>query len=261
MNDGEAPIEGLVLWGSVHDTGSELAQSSSDVNQGVTKVKLYLTRFLAMLPAFLAVLFLSESASGQKKGSAPPPRVPETAAMAGFSPKDYPKIAVIMDGSGIRRSAPPPKKAAVAANLPDRVEDAFLTSLLAKGYTAPTRSDLDRVLKEQNLQRSGITEKSAARVGKILNVPAVMIVSVTEVSVEARKAVPGAGKKGGPGLAFEVKGAVSARLIKVETGEVLWIGSHSLTKMDRAPSVSTALEAVVQTAKSIAAVFPARDSQ
>lgn len=224
-------------------------------------MKSFLTRFLAILPAFFAVLLLANSASGQKKGSDPPARVPETASMAGFSPKDFPKIAVIMDGSGIRRAGPPPKKQAIAANLPDRVEDAFLTGLLSKGYTAPTRSDLDRVLSEQKLQRSKITEKEAARVGKILNVRAVMIVSVTEVSVEARKAVPGAGKKGRPGPAFEVKGAVSARLIKVETGEVLWIGSHSLTKMDRAPSPSTALEAVVQTAKAIAAVFPARDSQ
>jgi|GEM_PF-5671366 len=104
------------------------------------------------------------------------------------------------------------------------VEDEFMRSILQRGYVLAARSDIDRVLREQRLQSSGVTEEAIARVGRALNVPAIIIVSVNSISTSQRRP---------PALYnpsatyYRTTIAVSARLVGAERAEVLWISSFT----------------------------------
>jgi hypothetical protein len=84
------------------------------------------------------------------------------------------------------------------------VEDEFVKALISKNYKVPARSDLKDILREQNFQGSDITNSAAARIGKILNVDAIIIVSIYDNTNE-----------------------VGARMIDVNSSEILWIGKTS----------------------------------
>jgi len=104
-----------------------------------------------------------------------------------------------------------------------QVEDEFMRAVIEKGYTLAARSDIERILAEQKLQRSDITEKEIARIGRILNVPAVVIVTINAVSTQ--KYQPIIAVKGQQYYSTSV--SISARLISAESAEVLWISSYT----------------------------------
>lgn len=88
------------------------------------------------------------------------------------------------------------------------ISDFFVMELIKKGYTVVERAEVEKILKEQEFQASDITSnQDAARAGRILNVPAVMLVSIPKYGSE--------------------KMEMSAKLVEVETGTILWIGSGS----------------------------------
>jgi hypothetical protein len=88
------------------------------------------------------------------------------------------------------------------------VADFFTMELFQKGYRVMERAKMQALLKEQEFQASAITtEQDAARAGRVLNVPAVMLVSVPKYGKE--------------------KMEMTAKLVDVETGEILWLGSGS----------------------------------
>jgi hypothetical protein len=126
---------------------------------------------------------------------------PRTVSDPSFNPQEINKIAVLV---------------MPARNMPTRlIEDEFITSLMRKGYKVPSRSDLEQLMRESKFQRSGLTDGDAARLGKILNVPAVLIVSITEYDVKNSRDYS------------YVNATMSARLIGVEKTEILWIGTNS----------------------------------
>ena len=99
---------------------------------------------------------------------------------------------------------------------PDRlIEDEFIGILIAKGYTIAARSDIKQIMKEMKFQQSGLADKDAAQIGKVLNVPAVIIVAITKF------------EKGRWGKVKYIDATMGARLISVERTEVLWIGTCS----------------------------------
>jgi surface antigen len=86
------------------------------------------------------------------------------------------------------------------------VSDAITMELFRKGYRVMERSQMKAILDEQEFQASAITsDQDAARAGRVLNVPVVMLVSIPKYSNE--------------------KMELSVRLVEVETGELLWLGS------------------------------------
>lgn len=90
------------------------------------------------------------------------------------------------------------------------VSDFFVMELMKKGYTVVERAQVQKILQEQEFQASGITDnQDAARAGRILNVPAVLLISIPEYGGE--------------------KMEMSARMVEVETATILWIGSGSGT--------------------------------
>ncbi len=90
----------------------------------------------------------------------------------------------------------------------DRISDLFAMKLMEKGYTFIERKNIKALLKEQQFQSSDLASKdNVAKAGRILNVPAIMIISIPKYS-------------GG-------KMDVTAKIVDVESAAVLWQGMGS----------------------------------
>jgi hypothetical protein len=106
------------------------------------------------------------------------------------------KIAVVEVSGAVRGEA-----------VKNQIGDFFSMELLKKGYTPVERAQVQTVLKEQKFQASDVTtDEGAAKVGKILNVPVVMLVNIPTYKEEMN---------------------MTAKMIDVEDGGILWIGSGS----------------------------------
>jgi hypothetical protein len=87
----------------------------------------------------------------------------------------------------------------------NQISDFFAQELLRKGYAPIERQQVQLLLKEQKFQASDITTTdNAALAGKILNVPVVMTVNIP---------------------VYKDKMNMTAKMIDVQEGEILWIGS------------------------------------
>ncbi len=87
----------------------------------------------------------------------------------------------------------------------NQVSDLFAMKLMEKGYILVNRKDVKTLMKEQQFQASDLASKEgAARAGRFLNVPAVMMISIPEYH-------------GG-------KMKVTAQITNVEDGTILWMG-------------------------------------
>lgn len=104
------------------------------------------------------------------------------------------KVALVDIKGDIRGDAPK-----------NQVEDFFISEMLKKGYRVIERSRVNKVLEEQDFQRSDrTTDSETSQIGKILNVPAVVTL---DANVEDEKV------------------SVTGKMIDVETAEVLWVGT------------------------------------
>lgn len=89
----------------------------------------------------------------------------------------------------------------------NQIADFFTMELLKRGYAPVERAQVQTLLDEQDFQASDITSnEGAAQVGKILNVPAVMLVSIPTCKENI---------------------SMTAKMIDVEDGSILWLGSGS----------------------------------
>ena len=155
-------------------------------------------------------------------------QAPETSTDAAFKPQSLTKLAVIVANSndGSRSGLGMGGRSNEQGSQPNRqrlVEDVFVQSLLELGHIVVARSDLKAVLKEQSLGQSGLTDSNTVAVGKLLNVPAVLVVKITEYASETQRA---ARRNTQPSTTGQV--TISARLVSVETGTVWWQGKHTI---------------------------------
>jgi hypothetical protein len=87
----------------------------------------------------------------------------------------------------------------------NQISNLFTQELLKKGYRVVERSQIKSVLKEQEFQGSDLTSaEGRAKVKEIFNVPAILVIDIPE---------------------YKEKMIMSAKLLDVETAEVLWIGT------------------------------------
>lgn len=157
--------------------------------------------------------------------------VPRSVTSSNFNAEKYNRVAVIAV----------PEQPKINPGLLRRMEDEFTMEIIGKGYSVVSRSDVQRVMNEISFQASGLTdsgEKGAAKIGKILNVPGIVLVGVNNVA-EQNHFTPGSSgytrnKKGqvsaysnGPSNMVISSAAISARLIDVQTTDVLWVGQAS----------------------------------
>ncbi len=113
---------------------------------------------------------------------------------AGYDFSKVDKVAVIDVVGEVRGNA--------AKN---QISDFFVMELLQKGYAPVERAQVQTLLKEQDFQASDITSaEDAARAGRILNVPVVMIVNIPM---------------------FGEQMSMTAKMVNVEDGSILWLGS------------------------------------
>lgn len=88
----------------------------------------------------------------------------------------------------------------------NQIADYFGMELMKKGYSPIERSQVQSLLKEQSFQGLGLTSPStAAQAGRILNVPIVLIANVD----------------------YGEQMSMTAKMIDVETGSIVWMGSGS----------------------------------
>ncbi len=200
-----------------------------------------MTRLL-ILTLLLGTPSVASAQPPTKKPDVSPAKKPEATAAAEFKPNQLAKLAIIVSKGDKEVGL----MAASASDQVRLVEDVFLETLVAKGHSIAARSDIVSVLREKKFQESGATDDLAKSVGKVLNVPAVLMVRITEVSAE----VVGAASVG--------RAAVSARLVNVETGAILWSGTHS-GKAQLASRSATG-PVLVTTAAGLAEAFPGKSS-
>jgi hypothetical protein len=120
----------------------------------------------------------------------------ESYARAGYDFSQIEKVAVIDVTGAIQGDA--------AKN---QIADFFAMELLKRGYTPVERAQVQSILKEQDFQASDITSvENAAEAGRILNVPTALIVNIPE---------------------YDEDFSMTAKLVDVEDGGILWLGSGS----------------------------------
>ena len=89
----------------------------------------------------------------------------------------------------------------------NQIAELFAMEFLKKGFAPVERTQVKALLEDQQLQASDlITEAGAAEVGKILNVPAVLIINI-------------------PHFGDEI--SITAKMVDIEDGTILWLGSGS----------------------------------
>jgi hypothetical protein len=90
----------------------------------------------------------------------------------------------------------------------NQLADIISMQLLKKGYAPIERAQVVTILNEQKFQRdqNSTPESQAVSAGKIMNVPTVVIVNVTE---------------------FDDEISMSIKMLDVQDGSILWVGSGS----------------------------------
>jgi len=120
----------------------------------------------------------------------------ESYSRAGFDFSTLDKVAVLDVEGAVRGDA--------AKN---QIGDFFTIELIKRGYTPVERAKVQSLLKEQEFQSSGLTsDADAAKAGRILNVPAVLLINIPTYKEEIN---------------------MTAKIVSVEDGGVLWVGSAS----------------------------------
>ncbi len=121
----------------------------------------------------------------------------ESQAVAGYNFSGLDKIAIVEVTGRV-----------YGETVKNQISNLFTMALMKKGYVFIERKDVKAILKEQEFQASDLTtDAGAARAGQILNVPAVMMIDIPKYKGE--------------------KMDMSAKLIDVENGTILWMGTGS----------------------------------
>ncbi len=135
----------------------------------------------------IAVLFIGGCSSGRA----------ESHSRAGYNFSMIDKVAIVAVEGAVKSE---PAK--------NQIADLFAMEFLKKGYAPVEWAHVREKLEEQEFQASELTtEEGAAEAGKVLNVPAVLIISI-------------------PHFGDEI--AMTAKLVDIQDGySILWLGSGS----------------------------------
>lgn len=146
------------------------------------------------------------------------------------APKRRPRIAVLDFDYGTVQTA---SSALFGTNVDvgKGIVDLLVTGLVRDGsYSVIERKALDKILAEQNFSNSNRADPtSAAKIGKLLGVDAIIEGSITEFGNETKKTNIGGGGGGWHGYGIGGIGhsnskanvAITARIINIDTGEIM----------------------------------------
>lgn len=162
-------------------------------------------------------------------------------------------------------------------NSGETVGDTFVKHLLRAGYNVIERTDLEKVLTEQKLNISGIIDQATAKkIGNISGIDAVItgtvslfspakkdvvLVKVKEVTTEGRREKQSEGKekiekpervitktveKEEPHIyTIEAEVGITAKMIDVETGEIIWASSYSYEAVNSQIAIETVVAEIL----------------
>jgi hypothetical protein len=199
--------------------------------------------------------------AGQKAKPTDEPQV-KAVSSPEFKPADFKRVAIVWPerhGWGGNEKTDSQRA----------MEDEFTSALMEKGYSVVSRSDVVAVLKEQKFQNeSGLTDADASKIGKLLNVPAVMVVSISDLKSERYKKPSNAVNLGIIRLdvqdndpnerpKFANRCSMGARLLSVEKGEILWFGKTTAISVQENPQDFS--ESVQKAAAAVAQAIPTRN--
>ena len=120
----------------------------------------------------------------------------ESSCRAGYNFSLLDKVAIVAVEGAVKSE---PAK--------NQISGLFTMELLKKGYSPVERANVEVLLKEEEFQAPDLTvEADAAKAGKILKVPAVLIINIPR---------------------FDDEIFITARMIDVVDGSILWLGSGS----------------------------------
>ena len=130
------------------------------------------------------------------------------------------------------------------------IADLLVTGLVKDGsYSVIERKALDKILSEQNFSNSNRADPtSAAKIGKLLGVDAILVGSITKFGNETKKTGLGGsgGNWGGYGLGgfghakSNANVGIDARLVNVDTGEILAVAEGQGTSTRSSTSMNGA---------------------
>jgi len=145
-----------------------------------------------------------------------------------------------IDGTSPYRSGNNGQQSEASVRLSDQdslalvIEDVFIRFLIGKGYSYASRKEVREIVNEQSFQHSGLTDSDAVRMGKLLNVPAVLMITVSNLGevntfdgnlLTLPFQLAGALLMPSRGASCLMRCSITARLIATQTGEVLWLAS------------------------------------
>lgn len=122
----------------------------------------------------------------------------ESYSLVGFNFAEIDEVAILEVTGAVR-----------GETVKNQIGSFFEMELIKRGYSPIERSHIQVLLKEQEFQNSDITSNTgAAERGRVLNVPAVMIINIPKYKEEM---------------------TMTAKLINVEDARILWMGTGSGT--------------------------------
>jgi len=101
-----------------------------------------------------------------------------------------------------------------------QIQDKFVSAAIRHGFSVASVSDRDRLIEELEFQRSGWTDRDAVDIGRMLNVRAVLLVTIDYAGSERSD-------RALLQHLYEASAKISGRLLSVRTSEVLWLGTFS----------------------------------
>jgi len=145
-----------------------------------------------MRTALVGVLLTSLAVAGCASSTG------ESQAVVGYDFSKIDKVAIIEVTGRVYGEA-----------VKNQIGDYFTFELMKRGYQVIERKDIKALLKEQEFQASDLTtDEGAAKAGKILNVPAALLINIPK---------------------YDERLEMTAKLLDVENGTILWIGRGSGT--------------------------------
>ncbi|MBN2406109.1 MAG: hypothetical protein JXJ19_00270 [Elusimicrobia bacterium] len=130
------------------------------------------------------------------------------------------------------------------------VADEFVFQFLSRGVRVVERSRLEDILREQKLWKSGyIDPETIKQAGKILGVDAIILGTVLKYVPDSKKRIyikDDNGKLQEEIFLVEAEVGISARMVDVVTGEIIWAGSYSYDSFYIDTAIRQAVDAIIK---------------
>ena len=135
------------------------------------------------------------------------------------------------------------------------VADEFIFQFLRRGVKVVERSRIENVLKEHRLWKSGnIDPATIKKMGRLLGVDVLIMGTVTKYIPDKKKRIyirDDNGEVQEEIFLVEAEVGISARMVDVVTGEVIWAGSYEYDSFYVDAAIRQAVSALVNSLKKI----------